>query len=293
MEVVPSDLTPKWHAATGKLLCTGHNVRYTGDRGPMRVYNRETVYSVYDPATRNLSSWRTLAMPDAPRFKNAGAGCTQRFDLAGGDILLPLYFKHPEQRQYSATVVRCGFDGGTLTYLEHGDELTIPVQEGFTEPSLTRFGDRFYLTLRNEAHGHVTSGPDGMHFDKPKKWRFDDGSELGNYSTQQHWVTHSDGLFLVYNRRGANNDHIFRHRAPLFMARVDPEKLCVMRATERVLLPERGACMGNFGVTDVGPDETWVTVAECADTGNVKNHGSDNSAFVVKIKWNGPNQLVK
>ena len=45
-------------------------------------------------------------------------------------------------------------------------------------------------------------------------WTFDDGSELGNYNTQQHWVTHSDGLFLVYTRRGADNDDIARHRAP-------------------------------------------------------------------------------
>ena len=90
-------------------------------------------------------------MPDAARFNSAGAGCTQRLDLPGGDILLPAYFKRAEQRQYSATVVRCRFDGQRLTYIQHGDELTIPVQEGFTEPSLTRFRDRFYLTLRNEA----------------------------------------------------------------------------------------------------------------------------------------------
>ncbi|MEE8451573.1 MAG: hypothetical protein V3R99_06645 [Thermoguttaceae bacterium] len=164
---------------------------------------------------------------------------------------------------------------------------------GFCEPSLTRFGDRFYLTLRNDVHGHVTSGRDGLHFDEPKKWRFDDGSELGNYNTQQHWVTHSDGLWLVYTRRGANNDHVFRHRAPLFIARVDPEKLCVIRDTDRVLVPERGARLGNFGVTDVSPDETWVTVTEWMQPRGVERHGSDNSLFVAKIKWNRPNRLVK
>lgn len=77
-------------------------------------------------------------------------------------------------------------------------------------------------------------------------WTFDDGSELGNYNTQQHWVTHGDSLFLVYTRKGANNDHVFRHRAPLFIAKVDPEKLTVLRATEQILVPERGARLANL-----------------------------------------------
>ena len=64
---------------------------------------------------------------------------------------------------------------------------------------------------------------DGLQFAEPKPWTFDDGAELGSYNTQQHWLAHSDGLFLVYTRRGANNDHIVRHRAPLFMAQVDPD----------------------------------------------------------------------
>lgn len=95
---------------------------------------------------------------------------------------------------------------------------------------------------------------------------WDDGADLGNYNTQQHWVTHSNGLFLVYTRKGAHNDHVFRHRAPLFIAQVDPEKLCVVRSTERVLVPERGARLGNFGVAEVSENETWVTVAEWMQT---------------------------
>ncbi|MDQ3624385.1 MAG: hypothetical protein M3463_18145 [Verrucomicrobiota bacterium] len=47
--------------------------------------------------------------------------------------------------------------------------------------------------------------------------------------------------------RGANNDHIVRHRAPLFMARVDTDKLHVIRSSEKIVVPERGAEMGNFG----------------------------------------------
>ena len=73
----------------------------------------------------------------------------------------------------------------------------------------------------------------------------------GNYNTQQHWVSHSDALFLVYTRRGANNDHVTRHRAPLFIARIDPESLQVIRSSEQILVPEFGARLGNFGVTEI------------------------------------------
>lgn len=43
--------------------------------------------------------------------------------------------------------------------------------------------------------------------------KHDDGKELGSYNTQRHWLAHSVGPFLVYTRRGADNDHILRHRA--------------------------------------------------------------------------------
>jgi hypothetical protein len=123
---------------------------------------------------------------------------------------------------------------------------------------------------------------------------------LGNYNTQQHWVTHSDGLFLTYTRRGANNDHVMRHRAPLFIARVDPEKLHVIRSTEQILVPERGARLGNFGVTDVSQGETWVTVTEWMQTKGpnpydstvCEKYGSDNSVFVARLKWSRPNLSV-
>lgn len=69
-------------------------------------------------------------------------------------------------------------------------------------------------------------------------------------------MTHRDALFLVYTRRGAGNDHVFRNRAPLFIAQVDPERLVVMRATERLLVPEHAARLGNFGVTEISEDET-------------------------------------
>jgi hypothetical protein len=38
---------------------------------------------------------------------------------------------------------------------------------------------------------------DGLHLEAPQKWLSDDGTHLGSYDTQQHGMTHSNGLFLA------------------------------------------------------------------------------------------------
>ena len=286
------DFWPRWHRQTGTLLGTGQTVVYEDNR-VKKIRSRATPYATYDPSTRRWSPWKTLKLPTAPRFENAGAGCSQRFDLPNGDILLPFYFKEPAATQYSVAVARCQFDGSTLRYLEHGTELTVPIKRGLYEPSVTGYGDRFFLTLRNDDRGYVTVSNDGLHYPEPKPWTFDDGTDLGSYNTQQHWVTHPDGLFLCYTRRNAGNDHVFRHRAPLFIARVDPEKLQVIRATEQILVPELGARLGNFGITTVNNDETWITVTEWMQTTGPNpydatipvTYGAKNRIWVVKLKW--------
>ncbi len=288
--VAVSDFWPGWHAASSRLLGTGHTVVYTPDWRVTSPRPRHTAYSVYDAKTGEWADWKKLRMPDGEKFHNSGAGCTQRFDLEDGTILLPIYFRPPGKNS-RVTVCRCAFDGETLTYLEHGSELELNNQtRGLGEPSLTRFKNAFFMTIRNDEKGYVAKSQDGLHFDNYQPWKFDDGSDLGSYNTQQHWVTHREGLFLVYTRRGANNDHVFRHRAPLFMARVDPDRLRVLRETEQILVPERGARLGNFGVTDVSPNETWVTVAEWMQPRGVEKYNSDGSVFVAKIHWKFPNR---
>lgn len=291
------DFWPKWHGKSGKLLGIGHTVRYEGNR-VMAVRRRETCYSVYDSKNRTWTAWDTVAMPDATKFFNAGAGCVQRLDLPNGDILLPIYFKAEAEKCSKVTVLRCRFDGDKLTYVEHGNELALDSDRGLGEPSLTRFRGRYYLTMRHDKAAYVSTSEDGLHFTEPKAWTWDDGSALGSYNTQAHWVTHDDGLFLVYTRRGANNDHVFRHRAPLFIGQVEPDNVCVLRASERVLVPERGARLGNFGVTDVSESETWVTVAEWMQTTSPNpydftkcmKYGSDNAVFAARIQWKTPNK---
>lgn len=295
LEVTVCDFSPKWHAKTGKLLGTGHTVVYEKNR-VRRVRPRGTAYAVYDPDNSAWSAWRTIEMPDEAKFRNAGAGSVQRVDLANGDVLLPIYFKEIGKTQYATTVLRCEFDGSTLRYREHGSELTVSVKRGLYEPSLAEFGGRYFLTMRNDDHGYVSvgEGRDSLRSSAPKKWTFDDGSDLGNYNTQQHWVSHPrHGLWLIYTRKGANNDHVFRHRAPLFIAQVDPEKLHIIRSTEQILVPEKGARLGNFGVTEISENETWVTAAEWMQGPGPNYHdpkplvarGADNRIWVAKIRW--------
>ena len=93
----------------------------------------------------------------------------------------------------------------------------------------------------------------------------------------------------MYTRRGLNNDHVIRHRAPLVIAEVDPRRVTVKRQTERILVPERGTRLGNFGMTDVSPTETWITTVEWMQPVGVAKYGSDNSVFVAKLTWNRPN----
>lgn len=289
IEVGVCDFTPKWHARSGKLLGTGHTVRYR-DNKLIAVRPRETAWAVYSPRADTWSHWAVLGLPQEARFWNAGAGSTQRVDLDNGDILLPIYFKGREDRAYSTTVLRCRFDGKRLAYVEHGSELSVEVDRGLYEPSLARYRERFYLTLRNDRAAYVATGRDGLHFDPPRPWRFDDGSELGSYNTQAHWVTHQDGLFLVYTRRGANNDQVVRHRAPLFMGQVDPERLVVLRATERELVPNKGAQLGNFAVADVSERETWVTTSEGMRPGDPTKFGANGRVYAARILWDRPNR---
>ncbi len=188
------DFTPKWHAKTGTLLGTGQTVQYDEHDTLVKVRPRSAVWSCYDPAAQTWSPWGALKIPDEPRFNSAGAGSSQRVDLENGDVLLPIYSKEMNDKAYFTTVVRCTFDGKTLTYAEHGSELSVAIDRGLYEPSLAKFRGKYYLTMRNDRAAYVAVSDDGLHFNEPRKWTFDDGADLGSYNTQAHWLTHTDGF---------------------------------------------------------------------------------------------------
>ncbi len=281
MKIGVCDFTWNWHAPTGKLLGIGHTVYYTSRGFAGADKQRDTVYSVFDPKAGAFTPWAVLEFfkdSGGKYFHNGTHG--QWLVEPDGTLLVPVYFRpKSESKVMTGVVLRCTFDGAKLAIAAMGKEMFHPVPRGLYEKSITWYDGRYYMTIRNDKKGFVATSEDGLSFGPIRPWTFDDGSELGSYNTQQKWVTHSSGLFLVYTRRGANNDHIPRHRAPLFIGQVDPERLCVLRATERIAVPERGRALGNFDATTISAEETWITVA-----------GGD--AYCARLLWSKPNELV-
>ncbi|MGI6099310.1 MAG: exo-alpha-sialidase [Lentisphaerae bacterium] len=313
IEIALCDGTPIWHAATGKVLATGHTAGYrVGQNCPeshLSLYRGAPVrglipcrtwYSVYDQAADTWAPSRQLLVP--PELGVFGSGCTQRVDLADGTLLLPAY-SLPTKDQAAATIVlRCAFDGETLSLIESGPPIRLPPEladgsaRGFCEPSIARIGECFVLTLREYDKGYVATSLDGLHFSKPVPWTWhEDGTEIGSYNTQQHFATIGDRLYLVYTRRGVNNDHVFRHRAPLFIAEVSLDGFTptLIRESEQIAVPERGARLGNFGVTNVSEREAWVVACEWMQSwrgggepgwSDCEAHGANNAIWLSRIE---------
>ena len=279
------DLYPQYHEQTGVLLSTGAGLHYVGDEPPKvdREAPLMTCYTTYRPETHDWTPARMLTEPDGTPVTAITAGCVQRADLADGTVLLPVCTGSRKTRM-RVQILRCSFDGTTLTVRERSPEIAAEEEpRGLSEPSLIRYGERFFLTLRADSRGYVTVSEDGMHFAPLRPWCWDTGLEVPTYNTQQHWLSNTEGLFLVYTRRDGKNDHVFRNRAPLYMARVDTERICLLRDSERALTPERGARTGNFGVTRVNDRESWVVVAEWMQPLGCERYGSNNAVFLARV----------
>jgi hypothetical protein len=290
------DVTPQYHPQTGTVLALGHVVFYRGPRfAKGDQLARYPVYAVRDKAGQ--WSERKILKWDDPRGSEIYTNnCGQRFVMPNGDIMMSFTFGANKQPRMVAGV-RCAFDGSELTIREVGPPLKNQVGRGLLEPSITRFQDRFFMTIRAEdGHGYVAVSPDGLNYKRQTAWAFDDGTPIGMSTTQQHWLTHSDALFLVYTRKDQTNANVIRWRSPLWVAQVDPEKLCLIRETEQVVLPLVGdgvnnpnqvALMGNFAVTNVSPQESCITVGEW-----MPRHKAKGDVLLSWIKWNQPNRNV-
>ncbi len=289
------DCTPLYHAQTGKILLLGHSVIYGQDNKLLPKRPRHVVYAVYDEKTGDFGDFNLLAMGDTDYY-SAGNGSGQSFVEENGDILIPFDFQSRDdifggKWNASAAVMRCKFDGEKLTVLEIGSPLTVDVPRGLGEPSVIKHGGEYFLCLRNDADGYLAKSADGLHFGAIQPLCFDDGKSVGNYCTQQHFISGGGKLWLVYTRKGADNDHVFRHRAPLFIAEVDTATLRVIRETERVVVPNRGARLGNFGCCSFDDSRAVVVVSEWMQFGGGDNdawkkcmeYGSDNSIFFTEI----------
>ncbi len=289
------DVTPQYHPQTGSVLALGHVVFY---RGEYFARNEQLArYPVY--VTRGADGrWspRRIMEWDDPRgsfiYTN---NCGQRAVLPDGDIAMSFTFG-PQEANRMVAGVRASFDGQRLQVRDVGPALEHKHGRGLLEPSVVQFKDRFWITIRAEdRRGYVSSSTDGLHWDEKKAWCWEDGAALEMSTTQQHFVVHSDALFLVYTRRDSMNEQVLRWRSPLWIAQVDTERMCLRKSTEQIVLPLVGdgvngadqvALMGNFNVTNVSPHESWVTVGEW-----MPRAGYRGDVLLARIRWARPNLL--
>lgn len=285
------DVTPEYHGPTGSVLALGHNVYYKTNKFDRAQPPRWPVYAVWKDG-----SWgprRKLVWDDPRATEIYSNNCGQRVVLPDGNVMMSFTFG-VKGKPRSVCGVLCSFDGRELLVKETGPEITNPVARGLLEPSLVHFENRYYLTLRAEDnHGYVAASDDGLHYGPKQAWMWNDGQALVMSTTQQHWLKHSEGLFLVYTRKDASNPAVPRWRAPLWVAQVDPKSLRLIRATERIVLPLTGdgvhqgdlvPMMGNFGICNASANESWVTDGSwCPKTGN------SGELQVARVRWSRPN----
>jgi len=289
LRTVCCDMTPMYHKKTGKYLITGHTANYPeGSIRPIsdRV-DRKPVYAVYDREQNSFDRVRFVQMPDDPKYYSSGSGCSQCVEVENGDILMPISFqaKDPGMPMHQkVAILRCQFDGVTLTCVEISNELDVPEEvRGIVECSIADFDGKYYLTIRGDGHGYVSVSDGPLYFTQPVKWCWDDGDILPTYNTQSHWMPINGKLYLVYTRKNGTNDHVFRHRAPLYAAEVDTKTLRVCRDTEFVVVPERGARLGNFGVCKLDDHTAFVTASEWMQPKGCEKYGSNNALWFTKV----------
>jgi hypothetical protein len=289
------DVVPQWHPATKSVLAVGHNVFYSGPRFSADQPPRWPVYAVWRDG--RWGPRRKLNWADPRGAYIYSNNCGQRVVLPNGDILLAFTHGAAKNKPRSVSGVICSFDGETLAVKQVGQEITHDKGRGLLEPSVTQFEGRFLLTIRAEDNrGYVCASDDGMRWTPKQPWAWDDGEPLTLSTTQQHWLPHSEALWLVYTRKDAGNANVIRWRSPLWMAQVDPQTLRLRRDTERVVLPlvgdgvkdpDRVALMGNFHTTNVSPEESWVTVGEWQPKNGIRG-----DLLLARIRWSKPNALV-
>lgn len=287
------DVSPDYHAATNTTLAMGHNVYYRAQRLAQPQGPRWPVYTVRD-AEGNWSQPQRFLWEDPRGSEIYTSGCGQRIMLESADVLIPLSYGNADWTARRVSSALCTFDGKTLALKQVGNELINNAKRGLLEPSLVRFTGRYFITIRAEDdRGYVSRSDDGLHWARQKAWGWDDGEPLTMSTTQQHWLTHGGALFLVYTRKAEENANVVRWRAPVYLAQVDPERLCLLRATERVVLPmigdgvndpDRVARMGNFHITNATPNESWVTVGECLPSNDWRGN-----LLLARIRWRQSN----
>ena len=283
------DVVPEYHPQTDTVLAMGHNVYYRDNALMLPQDRRYSVYVVL-AADGDWSEKRILEWDDPRATSIYSCGCAQRVTLENGNVIVPLSLGPVGRADRGVSTALCSFNGHTAKIVEVGNELRLSVERGLLEPSIAHVNARFFLTIRAEdGHGYISESDDGLHWAEQRPWCWDDGQPLTMSTTQQRWLTHGDELYLVYTREAEENINVVRWRAPLYVACVDLARLCLIRKSERIVLPLIGdgvknpdhvARMGNFHVTNASADESWVTVGEC-----LPHDGWKGDTYLARIQF--------
>lgn len=277
---VACDATPMYHKKSGRVILLGHTAEYKKGAKAPTGRRRYTFYSIWDAEKKCFSKLKFIEMPEG--FERCGNGSGQSLELDNGELLIPVYFTPEGTPAARATVLRAELLGDELKVLEIGNILSFEVARGLDEPSIIFHDGTYYMTIRNDECGLVAKSTDGINYTNLTHLMWDDDSLVQNYNTQQHWMVVGGELYLVYTRRGANNDRVFRHRAPLFAAKFS--KMRLVRDSEFPLTPERGARLGNFSATSLDDGRAMVMAAEWMQPVGCEKYGSDNSIFLTFVR---------
>ncbi|MFZ4987055.1 MAG: sialidase family protein [Blastocatellia bacterium] len=294
IEEAVSDMMPIYHQRTRSVLAIGEIIYYREGRYFPEQPPRFPVYIVRD-ARGKWSERRRLVWNDPRANAIYAIGSSQSVVMENGDVLIPVSFRSKDREDFGVTSLLCSFDGRELRVKKVGSALHNTVKRGLLEPQLTVYGKRYLMTIRAEdGYGYLSTSPDGLEWGPAQKWSWDDGTPLAMSTTQQHWLTHSEGLFLSYTRKAPENANVMRWRAPLYLAEVDPETMRLRRESERIVFPLIGdgindpthvAHYGNFHVNNVDANESWISAGEVIPA----NFRGD--LLLARIRWSRPNRL--
>lgn len=254
---------------------------------------REPAYILRDSETQAYSNEKPKKLPfpfESPSVAPHG----QPIEFENGDFLLTFYYTEQAERElYKSVAILYSFDGNELKIKRVGTPIgNDNLQRGLYEPSIAKLDNTYYMTLRSNEKAMIAWSHDGLNYSEPIDFTFDNGVKIGSVNTQQRWIRHKDGLFLVYTSVRDDNDNVRLNRAPLFMARFDQTKKCLIKETESVLIPNRGASLATMiGVCEVADNVSYIVAAECMISASypytnwweVMQNGADNSVWIVKI----------
>jgi hypothetical protein len=253
-------------------------------------------YAYYDPSTESFSSDFYIVSDYASLSGETGLSVPYIAD--NGDIYWALRIRCDSQSTYHCVrVAKFTFDGTTLTYVSQSNKIYGTMWQDTdgggdqNETALVKYNDVYYLSFRenNGFQNSISTSTDLSTWTTLEDLTWDDGTVVtGASTTHTRWITHSDGLYLVYTRASSSNpdnSSVFRYRAPLWIAKFDTATHRLIKSSERILLNMNGdlSIGTGFSVTNATPDATFVSTNEWGDGAR---------ALMARIKWDTPNALA-